>query len=431
MRGPGIAWLERLALILGCVTLIWGPLAQGSTFGWGMSGLVVLGCLTVTATLLAMVSRGRVQVANPWWVGAAAAFLAWVWASTSWAADQWEAYRWAGVWTAVLGTSVSMHVLATSGRRRIAVLTAMILTGMAALVIAHLQTRGIFMPGFEHYPGVGSRLVTGPYFNPSHFSGFLIPVAALISTLILFTRPHLHTFALLGLLIILHAINLKTDSSSIPAVLLATGLPFLMWTWTKNRWAGATVTAFALGAVIAGTAFFNTSKGQEWFKANQAQMGIHRQWDSFLRERRAVWRYGREMWRDAPSHGLGIGQFATETPRYRASERQVGSDMDRKSVNYAHNDVLQVASELGSVGLILLIFLVLSIFCPPIKRAKEGVFWITACTSFLSLIFSGIYDAHITVIPSTSLFFMMSLSFADLGSTAKIREDQGSFETSY
>lgn len=413
MRQSVTAALERLALILGCLTVAWGPLAQGSTFGWGMSGLVLLGCLTLAATLLAMASRGSVQVANPWWVGAAAAFLAWVWASTGWAADQWEAFRWAGVWTAVIGTAFSMHVLGTSKRRQMAVLTTMILTGMAALVVAYLQTHGIFVPGFEHYPGTGPKLVTGPYFNPSHFSGFLIPMAALITSLILFTRPHIHTLALVGALLALHVMNLKTDSSSIPAVLLSTGLPFLIWAWVKSKWAGAVLTAFAVSSVIACAAFFTTPNGQDLFKANQARLGIHRQWSSFLHERRAVWRYGSEIWRDAPLSGLGVGQFALETARYRAPERAVGARMDRKNVNYAHNDVLQITSELGGVGILLFsVVFTLSVTSrlssSTLRPAIEAT-WLTTLGLIPPLLFSGIYDAHVTAIPGTGVFIFALL----------------------
>jgi len=42
--------------------------------------------------------------------------------------------------------------------------------------------------------------------------------------------------------------NFKTDASSIPAVLLATLTPLLVWIWTKNRVLGAAL--LALGIVV-------------------------------------------------------------------------------------------------------------------------------------------------------------------------------------
>lgn len=408
MRPRLAAVLEGLALALACLTVMWGPLAQGSTFGWGMSGLVLLGCLTLAVTLLALGTRGQVRVSNPWWLAAALAFLAWVWASTGWAPYKWEAFRWAGVWTAVIGTAVSLHLLARTRRRQMVVLTVMVLTGAAALALAYLQTRGVFVPGFEYYPGAGTRVVTGPYFNPSHFSGFLIPVAALVTSLILFTRPHLHTLALAGLLVALHWLNLKTDSSSIPAVLLATGLPFLVWVWTKSRWVGATLTALAVGTAVAGAAFFASPQGQEVFKVNQARIGLHRDWDSFLQQRRAVWRYGQDMWKEQPTQGVGIGQFASEAPRYRAPERGISAGMDRKNVNYTHDDYLQIAADLGSVGLVLFAGLVFL----PLAGSTSNVASLTWWGAVPALLFAGIYDAHTTAIPGTAAFVLAFLGIA-------------------
>ncbi|GBF06703.1 lipid A core-O-antigen ligase-like enzyme [Deinococcus aerius] len=411
MRLRLAAVLEGLALALACLTVMWGPLAQGSTFGWGMSGLVLLGCLTLAVTLLALSVRGQVRVSNPWWLAAALAFLAWVWASTGWAPYKWEAFRWAGVWTAVIGTAVSLHLLARTRRRQMVVLTVMVLTGAAALALAYLQTRGVFVPGFEYYPGAGTRVVTGPYFNPSHFSGFLIPVAALLTSLILFTRPHLHTLALAGLLVALHWLNLKTDSSSIPAVLLATGLPFLVWVWTKQRVVGSILTALALISALAVGVFFLQPAGQQWFAAHQQQMGLHRDWGSFLAQRRATWRYGREMWRQHPLTGVGIGQLSSESPIYRGPERQIGEGIDRGTVNYAHSDSLQLLAELGLPGLgITLLTLLLPLFGRH-PNSVTLVWW----TTIPAVLFVGLFDAHATAIPGTA-----AILFA-LGSLAAVR----------
>lgn len=408
MRPRIATLLEGLALALACLTLAWGPLAQGSTFGWGMSGLTVLGSLTFAVTLLALGTRGQVRISNPWWLLAALAFLAWVWASTGWAPYRWEAFRWAGVWTGVLGTALSLHLLATTRARQAVVLTVMVLTGAAALALAYLQTRGVFVPGFEYYPGAGPKLVTGPYFNPSHFSGFLIPVAALVTSLILFTRPHLHTLALVGLLVALHGLNLKTDSSSIPAVLLATGLPLLVWVWTKSRWVGAVLTALALSGTLAAGALFLQPSGQQWFAAHQQQLGLHRDWSSFLMQRRATWRYGWEMWRQHPLTGVGIGQLASESAHYRAAERQAGQGIDHGTVNYAHNDGLQLLAEVGVPGLV---FALLTLLLPLVRRYSNLAMFIWWAT-VPAVLFVGLFDAHATAIPGTAaiLFAISSLA---------------------
>ncbi|GGR58544.1 hypothetical protein GCM10008959_20290 [Deinococcus seoulensis] len=397
---------EWVALGTACLTLAWGPLAQGSTFSWGMSGLILLGCLTTALTVTALGIRGRVTIHNPWWLASALLFLTWIWLSTTWAPYQWEAYRWAGVWTAVIGTAVSLHVLAITRARQWVILSSMLITGAATLILAFLQTRGTVVPGFEYYPGTGPELVTGPYFNPSHFSGYLIILAGLSTGLLLFTRPHLHSPLLIALLAALHWLNLKTDSSSIPAVLLATATPFLVWVWVKHRVTGATLTALVLAAGIGGATYFTTPAGQATFKANQQKLGISRDWEAFVRERQAVWRYGQELWADHRVEGAGIGQFYSEAPTYRREERAGGTTMDRKSVNYTHNDALQLASEIGTVGLVLFGALFAS------TLLGTGLMTLLAWGLVPVLVFVGIYDAHLTAIPGTSAVALAFLGMA-------------------
>jgi O-antigen ligase len=420
--------LERLALTVACLSLAWGPLAQGSTFGWGQSGLVLLGVLTSTFALLSLGVRGRLILSGPsssvsvLWTGAALTFLLWVWASVLWAPYTAEAVRWAGVWTAVLGTALTLLALATTQRRQLVVLSVLVLTGAASLGMAYLQTRGVLLPGFVAYPGVGPGLVSGPYFNPSHFSGSLIALAALLTSLLLFTRPQLHTALLLGLLAALHWFDFKTDSSSIPAVLLATALPLLVWVWTRSRRLGAVLSVLALGGALTVGGLFFTPQGQATFAQVQARIGIHRDWNSFLLQRRAVWHYGQAMWAAHPLLGAGAGQFRSEAPRFRRPERQVGSSMDRAAVNYAHNDALQLASELGLPGVLLVAGL---LGLPLFSRKQTNLRRVTRLSwwaALPALLLSGLYDAHLTAVPGTMIlvFGLAALAVGRSGAAAKL-----------
>lgn len=404
--------LERLALTLAGATLAWGPLAQGSTFGLYRSGLTLLGLLTAACTLLALGLRGRLSADLRWSV-TALALLAWIWLSILWAPYTAEAVSVAAVWTANLGVALTLALLATSRRRLGAVLALLALTGTAALALAWLQTRGVFVPGFQYDRGVGPGLLSGPYFNPSHFSGFLIPLAALLGSLTLFRRLSPLTLLLLALLVGLNILDLKTDSSSIPAVLLASVLPLLVWCWTRSRVLGAALTGLLVCGAGLGAAYFLTPQGQALFAREQARIGIHRDWSSFLHQREAVWHYGVAMWRDHSLSGLGIGQFVSEAPHYRRPERQVGAGMDRQAVNYAHNDALQLASELGVPGVALFAALLVL----PLGR-RSGVSspsplpWLNWWATLPPLLLVSVYDAHLTAIPGTSLWVLALAALA-------------------
>ena len=397
-RAAVAVWLERLAVLLSAFTLVWGPLAQGSTFGWGRSGLTLLGLVTTAVLLAALSVRGRLPARSGVWPVVVLALIGWIWLSVRWAPTQIDALRSAGLWTGSLGVALTVQLLAR-GRRAWLVLSALLIAGLCSLALAFLQTRSVMVPGYIYLPGVGPSLVTGPYFNPSHFSGFLIVISALLMGGVLFTRVHVHTALLLVALMGLHLLDFKTDSSSIPAVLLATGLPVLVWIWTRQRWVGVALTALLLGGMLYGGQYFLSAGGQVRFAQVQRDVGLHNQWNLFLKARRGVWRYGREMWSTHPWTGVGTGQFYVEAPGYRAPERTEGTGVDRYAVNYAHNDALQVGAELGSPGVVLYGLVLL---LPLIRRGRSFsrlVWW----SALPALLFAGTYDAHLTAIPGTAV----------------------------
>ena len=399
---------ELLALSLALLTVLWGPVAQGSTPWWGQAGLTLLGLGTTMVTVLALTLRGRLSTPHPAWLLVAITFIGWVWLSTLWAPYRLEGYRWAGVWTSVLGVALTVHLLVTTRARQTVALSALVLAAALSLGLAYLQTRGFMVPGYNYYPGAGPGLVTGPYFNPSHFSGYLIPVAALLTSLLLFTRLHLHSLVLLGLLILLHWMNLKTDGSSIPAVLLATLTPLGVWVWSKNRVVGWVLLALSVAVAAVGVSSFLSPRGQTFFAEHRQLIGLNNTWNGFLQGRRLVWRYGFEMWRDHPLEGAGSGQFLSESPRYRASAREAGNIAEGMSVNYAHNDVLQIGSELGAVG----VSLFLGLLVVPLWSRRAGLGTLIWYATLPPLLVSSIYDAHLSVIPGTMLTAFTLLALA-------------------
>lgn len=416
---------ELVALALAGLTVLWGPLAQGSTPWWGQAGLTLLGLATTAVTVLALTLRGKLRTPHLAWLLIATAFIAWVWISTLWAPYKLEGYRWAGVWTAVLGVALTLHLLVTTRARQTVALSALVLAAALSLGLAYLQTRGFLVPGFNYYPGAGPGLVTGPYFNPSHFSGYLIGVAALLTSLLLFTRLHLHSVFLLGLLVLLHWVNLKTDASSIPAVLLATLTPLGVWVWSKNRRVGRMLMILSIVAAVTGISVFLSPRGQAFFAENRHLIGLNNTWDGFLQGRQVVWRYGFEMWRDHPFEGAGSGQFLNESPHYRASAREPRKIAEGMSVNYAHNDVLQIGSELGAVG----VFLFLGLLVLPLWTHRSGLGTLIWYAALPPLLVSSIYDAHLSVIPGTMITAFALLALATVQTSGSRTAEKAPLET--
>lgn len=395
MRASVVTGLERLALLVACLTLTWGPLAQGSTFGVWFSGLIILGSVTLALTFLATGVRGRLTLPNPWWPLFVALFLAWVWRSALTAPDVLAGERWAGIWTAVLGVAFSLAALAGTYRRQQVVLSTLLVTGGAAVTLALLQQRGIFMPGFTYLDGVPEKILTGPYFHPSHFSGYLIMVAALCTTVLLNTRPGWHTLPVLALAAGAQYVNLFTDGSSIPAVILAAGVPLLVWLWKKAPWLGAALTAGAGAAAMWVVLTLATPQGQQTFDAYKTRLGIDSQnLTGFLSGRAEIHHFGESMWQSAPLTGAGTGQWATEFQRYRPEGK---AGISALYVNYAHSDYLTVLAELGCVGAVLLTLTILV----SLYRRGWAVMGLSGMAILPVYLFTGLYDSHLTAIPGT------------------------------
>ena len=94
--------------------------------------------------------------------------------------------------------------------------------------------------------------------------------------------------------------------------------------------------------------------------------------EAFFNRRLAFWRAAVAMTEDYPLTGVGLGAFVVELPNYL---RTLGTPM--KATDSALNHPLQVAAELGLVGLLLLAWLALEVLrqlvrswrsCPPDRK---------------------------------------------------------------
>ncbi|GGR93184.1 O-antigen ligase family protein [Deinococcus sedimenti] len=407
--------LEWLALTVACMTLAWGPLAQGSTFEWGFSGLTILGCAALALTLAAIAARGQLTLPNPWWPLFAALFLAWVWRSALTAPDVLAGERWAGIWTAVLGVAFSLTVLARSHRRQQIVLSTLLVTGGIAVTLALLQQRSMLIPGYSYLNGVPEKILTGPYFHPSHYSGYLITVAALCSTVLLNTRPGWHTLPILALAAGVQYTNLFTDGSSIPAVILAAGIPLLVWLWKIRPWVGVVLSAGAAAAAAWVVITLATPQGQQTFDAYKTRLGIDSQnLTGFLAGRADIHQFGRSMWHAHPQQGAGVGQWGTEFQWYRPEGK---AGISATYVNYAHSDYLMILAELGTVGAALLTLTVLL----AMYRRGWTVLSLSGAAILPVYLFTGLYDSHLSAIPGTMIGAFALILGARAATTPDVR----------
>jgi tetratricopeptide (TPR) repeat protein len=117
----------------------------------------------------------------------------------------------------------------------------------------------------------------------------------------------------------------------------------------------AAVTFAALGR--AGTAAAWDRLAEVWraFGAEQAALDPAREGVRYtsVQHRRAIWLNTFAMWRDAPVLGVGAGNHDVVYPAYAWSAAPDRIFGERSQLDFAHNDYLQVLSELGLVGALL------------------------------------------------------------------------------
>lgn len=281
-------------------------------------------------------------------------------------------------------------------RELVLILGALLLSAALAALLGLLQYLGLVLGG----PGRGVEAMISTMGNRQFLAGFLsylvLPAGILLLRL---RRPWAWVPALLGAGFVL-AVALLTRQVGVQLG-LAAGLGFIAFglgLWPAraggwSRWAAAAGAALAaLGGargVLGALAFVAAAAGAAalwalgravrhfrwaWIPTAagllaavflflpattpipavvnlwQRQSGAVRAWD---------WWVGYEMWRDKPLFGVGLGAykilFVPYKPAFLASPRGAAYAFPFPRADQAHNEYVQIASELGTVGFLVLL----------------------------------------------------------------------------
>ena len=106
---------------------------------------------------------------------------------------------------------------------------------------------------------------------------------------------------------------------------------------------------------------------------------------------------------DHPLLGTGPGTFIYAFTQYRPVQR-IGL------WNYAHNDYLQIASEMGLIGLGAFLFLVITALTKGFKARKSTsnfnkAIILGALAGILSILTHGFFDGNLSILPANILYF--------------------------
>lgn len=390
--------LEKISFVGLILLILATPIVLGAFSWWSLSTFGIIGVVIIFMALIAWVGTD-IEIINPTWLIFAGLFVFWVWVSTLWSAYPLEAYRWSIFWTVAIGLAMCAHIFSANTQYRNIIVISFVLAAISAVVVAMFQEYKILLPFIQVIGGAGDLFLTGPYYHPSHYSGYLIGVSALLTSLIIFRRFDGWSLLLIVLQFFVQYTNFKTDGSSIPAVILAMLLPFLVYIWRYKWWLGMLSAIVGITGILAVVYVLLVPSGQNYLEQYRSQLGFKSSSvTSFVDCRKNVYATDNQMWNDHLVKGVGIGQFFWQSDQYLVVPAQTKCVFTAvNKVNYAHSDYYQVATELGVVGLVLFIlmylFSVLHGYRSPIELA-----WLSA---YIAYFLVGFYDAHLTAIPAT------------------------------
>lgn len=265
------------------------------------------------------------------------------------------------------------------------------------------------------------NFLAATYVNHNHFSGYLelvIPVA--IGALIRYKRESVTLrMALAEALIIMTAAFIFAQSRGAWISLSVSLLVMNFILIKKKMFSRKSIYALILAIIF----IFSFAYIKSEF--------ISRRIDTFTRITKAeasprtrleIWKGTLEMIKDKPVIGTGIGTFAWEFSRYRPRDLNVRA-------NYAHNDYLHMAAEMGVAAPLILIWLLWSLITQGAEcheKTSDGrinTVVLGCAIGILSLSLHGLIDFNFHI-PANMILFSIYAAII-IGSTASLHEEAG------
>ena len=281
-------------------------------------------------------------------------------------------------------------------------LTAILCTSLILGIYGLLQYSNIL----ELTPRVTNERICSAYYNSNHYAGYLAMITPIPIALFLFLPWGKSTIPLI-LLSILLIVNLAL-SYSWGSIGFGVGVIFLIFTriWLSKRkelviTIGALVLiSFAILGVVSMLSRTpklpeNTLSARYTHMVNFASISMG--------TRLFMYKNTIPLILDHPYLGTGIGMFRYAFTPYRPPQRT-------NFWWYAHNDYLQIASEIGLIGLAVFLFLVIIVLIKGFKALKlasnfNRAIILGVLAGILSILVHGLFDANLSVIPANILHF--------------------------
>lgn len=263
--------------------------------------------------------------------------------------------------------------------------------------------------------------IWGPYISYNNFAGYLAVVIPLGMGMLLYAAPELKTlpnvplrkkiarfwgsekfgsFTLYFLLLLIMTAALFMSFSRGGIISFALAAVVFAWITYRRRTLRKKTTLLALLAIVILAAVVLAS--WEGLERRFADLEHHHV------GRLSVWQDAIPLVRDYPAVGTGLGTFSNAYLRYQTSQPRVSFD-------HAHNDYVELLTDVGVVGFLLAAALALSFFLPLFRRWKEKRGMLGKCLGAGGLSSAVAIAAHSFVdfdlhIPANALLFTVVMA---------------------
>lgn len=238
----------------------------------------------------------------------------------------------------------------------------------------------------SNLPRMGGWLLRKGIFNPGLFRAWtssyvLVGGTALMVLALMFSMSRMGQFSLV--------------SSTVFAALLYT-IAGLMEKKRRGRWMVLVLLLPICLAVLWGAWRGLEPVGQRWQTV-----------EADYRDRSAIWTATARMAKESPLVGVGLGAFGLAFPWYKANEHS------GIRVDHAHNDYLEILSEVGLPGLIpwltfFLLFLLLSVQAwLRLRNPSSKILGIGCLSAALAILVHGLADFNLQIPANAVLLFII------------------------
>lgn len=271
--------------------------------------------------------------------------------------------------------------------------------------------------------------ITGSFFNPGPYAGFLVIVWIIALGMYLFNEKIVHQLQRLqGKTLAWAEHYLKYIFLYVPLFALWSISVLLFVLQSRASW----IAAFLCGAIVMDLKFHFFRKLKKRLMGHYARIAllalsvlmalilsfaVYNHKKSSSQGRTLIWKISSEMILDSPFFGVGFDRFKAHYMTYQANYFKANHTIAESDLAdntyYAFNEFIQFTAENGSAGLVLLITLLYRVFCVSTLPALQWYGQIIK-SALLGIVIFSFFSYPMQILPIKVMMYFLLAQLANL-----------------